>query len=78
MYQIITDACCDLPAKELDQLGVAYIPMTIELDGKEYIDDLGQSFDYQWFLGILKVNKQPTTSQINVGHYMTFFQSYVE
>lgn len=77
MYQIITDACCDLPAKVLDQLEVAYIPMTIELDGKDYVDDLGQTFDYQWFLEILKENKQPTTSQINVGQYMIAFKPYL-
>ena len=78
MYQIITDSCCDLPAKRLAELGVQYISMTIELDGKEYIDDMGEQFDAIWFLEKLKENAQPTTSQINVGRYVEFFRPYVE
>ncbi|MGX7195912.1 DegV family protein [Enterococcus olivae] len=78
MFRIITDACCDLPAKVLDQAEVAYIPMMLDLEGKEYIDDLAQTFDYPWFLEQLKENKQPTTSQINVGRYMEYFRPYVE
>lgn len=78
MYQIITDSCCDLPAKRLAELGVQYISMTIELEGKEYIDDIGEQFDAKWFLEKLKENAQPTTSQINVGRYVEFFRPYVE
>ncbi len=50
MFQIMTDSCCDLPAARLAELDVAYIPMLIELDGKEYIDDMGKEFDTEWFL----------------------------
>jgi DegV family protein with EDD domain len=78
MFQIITDACCDLPAEVLDQAGVAYIPMILTLDGKEYVDDLGQTFDYDGFLKSLQENKQPTTSQINIGRYMEYFRPHVE
>ena len=78
MFQIITDACCDLPATVLDKEKIAYIPMILELEGKEYIDDLGQTFDYQWFLEVLKENKQPATTQINVGQYAEWFHPYVE
>lgn len=42
MFQIVTDACCDLPADLLDKYKVAYIPMFVELDGEEYTDDLGK------------------------------------
>ena len=78
MFQIITDACCDVPAAVLDQEKIAYIPMTLELEGKEYIDDLGQTFDYQWFLECLKEYKQPATTQINIGQYAEQFRPYVE
>lgn len=78
MFQLLTDACCDLPAKVLDEVNVAYIPMMIDLEGKEYLDDLGQTFDYPWFLERLKENQQPTTSQINIGRYMEYFRPYVE
>lgn len=78
MFQIVTDACCDLPADLLDKYKVAYIPMFVELDGKEYTDDLGKTFDDSWFLAQLKENKQPTTTQINVGRYMDFLRPYAQ
>ncbi|KFN93816.1 DegV family protein [Tetragenococcus muriaticus PMC-11-5] len=78
MFQIITDACCDLPADLLDKYKVAYIPMFVELEGKEYRDDLGKTFDDAWFLDQLKENKHPNTSQINVGRYMEFLEPYAK
>ena len=66
MYQIITDSCCDLPAKRLAELGVQYISMTIELEGKEYIDDMGEQFDAKWFLEKLKENRQLLKSTSDV------------
>lgn len=78
MFQIITDSCCDIPAEKLEELKVSFIPMIVELDGKEYLDDLGKTFDYHWFLDKLKENAQPTTSQINVGRYLEFFRPYVK
>ncbi|HCE11712.1 MAG TPA: DegV family protein [Enterococcus sp.] len=78
MFQLITDSCCDLPAERLAELDVAYIPMVVALEGKEYTDDMGQSFDTDWFLAKLKEHAQPTTSQINVGLYMEHFRPYVD
>lgn len=78
MFQIITDACCDLPADLLDKYKVAYIPMLVELDSTEYTDDLGKTFDDAWFLTQLKENKHPSTSQINVGRYMEFLEPYAK
>ncbi|WP_312542289.1 DegV family protein [Enterococcus sp.] len=78
MFQLITDSCCDLPAERLAELDVAYIPMVVALEGKEYTDDMGQSFDTDWFLAKLKEHAQPTTSQINVGRYMEHFRPYVD
>ena len=51
--------------------------MTIELEGKEYIDDMGEQFDAKWFLENSKKMHKPTTSQINVGRYVEFFRPYV-
>ncbi|MGX7163130.1 DegV family protein [Enterococcus massiliensis] len=78
MYQIITDSCCDIPFQQLEEVGVAYIPMLIEMDGQEYVDDLGKTFDYEQFLEKIKANHQATTTQINVGRYVEFFRPYVE
>lgn len=78
MFQIITDSCCDIPHQVLEDKGIAFIPMFVEIDGQEYLDDLGKTFDYTAFIQALKDKKMPTTSQINVGRYVEFFRPYCE
>ena len=46
-YQLVTDSCCDLPYTYLKENQVPFISMNIQIDGKEYRDDLGETFDYQ-------------------------------
>ena len=48
--------------------------MNIQIDGKEYRDDLGETFDYQNFLTAIKNGSMPTTSQVNVGRYRPFVE----
>lgn len=77
-YQILTDSCCDLPYTWLNEHHIPFIPMTVLLDGKEYFDDLGETFKADWLIQQLQAGKMPTTSQINPGRYMDFFRPYVE
>lgn len=74
----MTDSCCDLPYTYLGANDVEFISMTIQLNGKELVDDLGETFDYDWFLQEIKTGGMPTTSQVNVGRYIEFFRPFVE
>lgn len=78
MFQIVTDSCCDIPFQFLDEAGIAFIPMLVEINGQEYKDDLGKTFDVDFFYEALKDKQMPTTSQINVGRYLEFFEPYVQ
>lgn len=77
-FKLMTDSCCDLPYTYLDANDVDFISMTIQLNGKELVDDLGKTFDYDWFLQEIKTGGMPTTSQVNVGRYIEFFRPFVE
>lgn len=77
-FKLMTDSCCDLPYTYLKENNVDFISMTIQLNGKELIDDLGENFDYEWFLQEIKSGGMPTTSQVNVGRYIEFFRPFVE
>lgn len=78
MFQIVTDSCCDIPFQFLDEAGIAFLPMLVEINGKEYEDDLGKTFDVDFFYQALKDKQMPTTSQINVGRYLEFFEPYAK
>jgi DegV family protein with EDD domain len=36
--RIVTDSACDLPQSVADELGIEIVPLTIRIDGSEYVD----------------------------------------
>jgi DegV family protein with EDD domain len=38
--RIVTDSSCDLPQRVADELGIEIVPLTIRIDGQEYVDRL--------------------------------------
>lgn len=77
-YKIMTDACCDLPLKFVEENDIHVINMTINLNGNEYLDDLGKTFDREAFFQSVKNGETATTSQINIGTYIETFKYYIE
>lgn len=43
-YTIMTDSCCDLPSEYIENNHISYIPLTCNVEGKEYIDNLDKVF----------------------------------
>ena len=37
-YQIITDSCCDYPTPMYKDLGLTFVPLTVEFRGKSFDD----------------------------------------
>lgn len=78
--KIITDSCCDLPLHYVkahsDRLEVLGMPVQIE--GKEYIDDLGVTLKHDDFYAKLRNGIMPTTSQINAYRFEEAFRANLE
>ena len=77
-FRIVTEACCDLPYNVLENEQVHVIPMVVTVDGKEYIDNSGKTFDSQWLMEQVQAGKPAFTSQVNVGSYLEMFQSLIK
>lgn len=77
-FDLLVDSCCDLPYEYLESNKVQLVSMVINLNHKEYLDDLGKTFDYQWFMEQLKQEAMPSTSQINIGTYTNVFNQYID
>jgi DegV family protein with EDD domain len=48
------------------------------MDGKEYLDDLEQSMSFEEFYTRIVHGAMPTTSQVNVGQFINFFEPYLK
>lgn len=64
--------CCstvDLSEDLLKTGGINYIPFTFHLDGKDYDDDYGKSYEIHRFYDAMRKGSIPTTSQVGTGRY---------
>lgn len=77
-YKIMADSCCDLPIEFVEEHNIHIMNMIVNMEGKEYIDDLGKTFDREAFFQKIKNGEIATTSQINIGTYLEVFKYYIE
>lgn len=77
-YKIIADSCCDLPLEFIKINDIEIINLMINMDGKDYLDDMGETFDRNAFFEALKNGARATSSQVNIGTFLEVFKKYVE
>lgn len=71
---LVTDSTCDLSQELLDRYQIHVVPLTIQMDGNQYLDKLSMTPDY--FYGLLDgCTHYPSTSQ---PAYKTFLDLYVQ
>ena len=81
MFRNYILSCCsmaDLTKEHFEKRNIKYICSHYELDGKQYLDDLGKSIPYLKFYEYLSKGHEAKTSQINVGEFETYFESFLE
>ncbi len=72
--------CCstvDMPFDYMQGRNIPYVSFHFNLNGKEYPDDLGQTIPFDEFYSKIAAGAMPTTSQINVGEFVTFFEPFL-
>lgn len=75
--KLICDSMCDIPYEISDKEFVEMLPLTINIDGKEYKD--GVDFTKEEFYNILENSKTlPKTSQVTYIEFKQTFEKYVE
>ena len=74
-------SCCstvDLTKEHLEQRNISYICFHFMLDGKDYVDDLGQSVSFEEFYNAMANGADTRTSQVNVSEYVNYFTGIAE
>lgn len=77
-YIIMTDSDSDLPFALQQELNIPVVHMPYTLEGKEYLDDLGQTMDYKTYYDKMRAGAQPTTSALNEIVYMEYFEPILQ
>ena len=73
-------SCCstaDLTKEHFQKRNISYICFHFELDGKEYLDDLGESISFPDFYQAMVDGADTKTSQINADEFMNYFEPFL-
>lgn len=74
-------SCCstaDLTKEHMEARNIKYACFHYELDGKEYLDDLGVSMSLPDFYKAMENGAMTRTSQINQSEYMDYFRQFLD
>lgn len=80
MHQYVLSCCstADLSKEHFNKRDISYICFHFELDGKMYNDDLGESIPFEEFYQAMANGADTKTSQVNVGEFMEYFESFLK
>lgn len=73
-------SCCstaDLPLEYMQKRNIPFVTFHFNLNGVEYPDDLGQTISFDRFYAEIAAGALPTTSQVNVGQFIAFFEPFL-
>ncbi len=74
-------SCCstaDMTKEHFEERKLSYICFHYELDGKDYMDDLGQTMSMEDFYRAMQDGAETKTSQINAAEYEDYFESFLK
>lgn len=75
----VTDSCSDLTQAQVEQMGLKVIPLSVEIEGNSYFHYPDErELSIKTFYGHLRDKKVAKTSLINVGEFLTFFESLLQ
>ena len=73
MVRLITDSSADLEPREYEQLNITCIPLTVILDGQEYLENVNLSKD-QFYTLLAETGDFPKTSQPSPQRLLDLFE----
>lgn len=78
-YVFMTDASCDLTAKQVDEIGVEVLPMEFQIEDKIYrhYPDC-RMMSMEEFYKHIREGAVPKTTQINFDNFKHFFEPYLK
>lgn len=74
-------SCCstaDLTKEHFGNRRISYICFHYEMDGKQYLDDLGESMPFDEFYRAMQEGADTRTSQINEAEFEEYFEPFLK
>jgi DegV family protein with EDD domain len=80
MSQYVITCCstADMPEGFFREREIHFVCFHFTVNGKQYPDDLGKAMPFKKFYEIMRTGAQPTTSQVNVDEFISFFEPFLK
>ena len=75
--KLTCESTVDIPHSQLKDRDIDYLPFHFYIDGKEYIDDLGETLSYRDFYEMIDNGASTKTTQANITEYICFFEKWL-
>ena len=76
MAVMFCDTDCELWYTTVKDLKLGVIQMPYTIDGKEYLYDFGETYDFKAFFTRMREGATPITSAQNEAYYLKIFEPY--
>lgn len=77
-FLLTSESTADMPKSFFTEREIPFVRYQIMIDGKTYIDDLGESLPFDQYYKMIADGAMPTTSQVNAETYLAFFEPYLK
>lgn len=78
-YVILTDSSCDLPAELAEKMGIRVVPLSVLVDGTEYMNYLdGREIGFKAFYDKIREGCTATTSAVNIAAFKEAMKAIVD
>ena len=78
-YVILTDSSCDLPAELAEKMGIRVVPLSVLVDGTEYMNYLdGREIGFKAFYDKIRAGCTATTSAVNIAAFKEAMKAIVD
>lgn len=73
-YVITCCSTADMSHEFFQERCIPFVCFHFNIDGQQYVDDLGESMSFAEFYGKISAGQQATTAQVNVQEFVEFFE----
>ncbi len=77
-YEVTCCSTADMTYEYFQERKIPYVCFHFVMDGVRYKDDLGFSMPFDEFYRRIDEGAQPTTSQVNIGEFIDFFEPILQ
>jgi len=78
-FAIVTDSCCDLSPALAEELELTVLPLTLQMEGKEYYNWLdGREIGFHEFYEKIRSGVPATTAAVSVGSFQEAMRDILE